>query len=370
MYHWSRFTGWVCYAEKAHSGTASVPTTAIGEAFSIVPFLSQVRSPQQIIGRLVKSDNPEAIFHVTIMPCFDKKLEATRLEFSTESKNGDRTSDVDLVLATNELVQMISTCDVGHNWAACSPTLSSSLQSQLLNLQQRFQNLLPATDAAPAANLGPPVLYRHLGSGSGGYAASVFVHAAAELFSVVIADPFEDPRVIVRQLHNRDFQEMLLFATTADCDAVKQGLDQLPNKRIPFRHSKLPQTALLAFAVANGFRNIQNVVQRLKTACLSQTGSYSTSSSSTYRPSTFPFDYVEIMACPGGCLNGGGQITGSLTETKAFYEELVPVPPFSTPGTRNLYDYLTRSDPEHGNLRTTYRQVPKIEVINSAALRW
>ena len=21
-----------------------------------------------------------------------------------------------------------------------------------------------------------------------------------------------------------------------------------------------------------------------------------------------PYDYVEIMACPGGCLNGGGQI--------------------------------------------------------------
>jgi iron only hydrogenase large subunit-like protein len=37
-----------------------------------------------------------------------------------------------------------------------------------------------------------------------------------------------------------------------------------------------------------GFRNIQTVVRQLKRgAC--------------------PYDYVEIMACPSGCLNGGGQ---------------------------------------------------------------
>ena len=46
---------------------------------------------------------------------------------------------------------------------------------------------------------------------------------------------------------------------------------------------------MLRFAAAYGFRNIQNLVQKLKRGrCL--------------------YHYVEIMACPSGCLNGGGQV--------------------------------------------------------------
>ena len=48
----------------------------------LVPKLSKVRSPQQISGMSLKMMNPHTdIYHVTIMPCFDKKLEASRYEF-------------------------------------------------------------------------------------------------------------------------------------------------------------------------------------------------------------------------------------------------------------------------------------------------
>lgn len=76
----------------------------------------------------------------------------------------------------------------------------------LFSLKQLFQTLLIPVDTVPTANLGPPILYRHLGSGSGGYAASVLIYAAAQLFDMTISDVFDDPRVIVRQLQNRDFQ--------------------------------------------------------------------------------------------------------------------------------------------------------------------
>ena len=46
---------------------------------------------------------------------------------------------------------------------------------------------------------------------------------------------------------------------------------------------------LLKFAVANGFRNIQNIVQKLKRK-------------------RCDYDFVEILACPSGCLNGGAQL--------------------------------------------------------------
>eukprot|EP01024_Parvocaulis_polyphysoides_P018423 TRINITY_DN18173_c0_g5_i1.p2 TRINITY_DN18173_c0_g5~~TRINITY_DN18173_c0_g5_i1.p2 ORF type:complete len:157 (-),score=34.57 TRINITY_DN18173_c0_g5_i1:247-663(-) len=45
----------------------------------------------------------------------------------------------------------------------------------------------------------------------------------------------------------------------------------------------------LRFAKAYGFRNLQSLVRKI-------------------RNGNSPYDFVEVMACPGGCLNGGGQI--------------------------------------------------------------
>ena len=56
--------GFVCYAEKTNSKL-------------LVPKLSKVRSPQQISGLSLKLSKPNS-YHVTIMPCYDKKLEAVR----------------------------------------------------------------------------------------------------------------------------------------------------------------------------------------------------------------------------------------------------------------------------------------------------
>ena len=49
------------------------------------------------------------------------------------------------------------------------------------------------------------------------------------------------------------------------------------------------------FALAYGFRNIQNVVRKIK-------------------QNKSPYAYVEMMACPSGCINGGGQIKVSSYE--------------------------------------------------------
>ena len=49
------------------------------------------------------------------------------------------------------------------------------------------------------------------------------------------------------------------------------------------------EVTLLTFAQAYGFRNIQNVMRKIKQG-------------------KSPYDYVELMACPSGCVNGGGQV--------------------------------------------------------------
>lgn len=90
--------GWVCYAEKTHGSF-------------ILPYISTARSPQQIMGIMVKqflaeklSIPPDRVYHVTVMPCYDKKLEASREDFFSEATNS---KDVDCVITSSKFFHTI-----------------------------------------------------------------------------------------------------------------------------------------------------------------------------------------------------------------------------------------------------------------------
>ncbi|AKL97003.1 NAD(P)-dependent iron-only hydrogenase catalytic subunit [Clostridium aceticum] len=87
--------GWVRFAEFYYP--------------ELIPNLSSCKSPQQMMGAIIKSYyaeqsniDPKKIFVVSIMPCTSKKTEAARPELEV---NGVR--DVDAVLTTRELGKMI-----------------------------------------------------------------------------------------------------------------------------------------------------------------------------------------------------------------------------------------------------------------------
>lgn len=130
----------------------------------------------------------------------------------------------------------------------------------------------------------PHVVWAHESSGSGGYADHIFKFAADELFGIGVTD------VVYKNLRNPDFKEAIL---------ERDG------------------QVLLRFAIANGFRNIQNLVQKLKRG------------KSAYH-------YVEVMACPSGCLNGGAQIRPDAgVAPREHIQQL-----------EQLYRSLPRSDPD------------------------
>lgn len=90
----SSVLGWICYAEKTHGSY-------------ILPYISSTKSPQQIMGSLVKDyfaakqgQTPDQIYHVTVMPCYDKKLEASRQDFYSDLYG---TRDVDCVITTGNI---------------------------------------------------------------------------------------------------------------------------------------------------------------------------------------------------------------------------------------------------------------------------
>ncbi|XP_031627871.1 probable cytosolic Fe-S cluster assembly factor CPIJ010948 [Contarinia nasturtii] len=278
--------GWVCYAEKTHGNF-------------ILPYVSTTRSPQQIMGMLVKqylsqqlNIGADRIYHVTVMPCYDKKLEASREDFFNEAINA---RDVDCVITSIEIEQMLSGEGV-----------------QLLD-ENKISMDWPWKTETPTHSV-----YGYESSGSGGYAEHIFKHAAKELFNETIDN------VEFKALRNPDFREVSL------------------------EHDG---KVVLCFAIANGFRNIQNLVQKLKRG------------KSTYH-------YVEVMACPSGCLNGGAQIRpdggDSVREMTAqlmeFYEKL-PQSSVENQGTEHIYNQFldgTDSDKASTLLHTNYHAVEKM----------
>jgi len=86
--------GFICYAEKTHAG--------------LIPYISNSKSPQAVMGSIVKQYlsrrigiPPEKIYHISVMPCFDKKLEASRPDFFVEGLENVR--ETDCVISTGEL---------------------------------------------------------------------------------------------------------------------------------------------------------------------------------------------------------------------------------------------------------------------------
>ncbi|KAH8292796.1 hypothetical protein KR054_006459 [Drosophila jambulina] len=282
--------GWVCYAEKTHGNF-------------ILPYLSTTRSPQQIMGVLVKQYLADKlnvagsrIYHVTVMPCYDKKLEASRQDFFSEV---NESRDVDCVITSVEIEQMLT----------------------------EDENALPHYEPAdldwPWSDKRPDsMVWSHESTLSGGYAEHIFKYAASELFNEA-TPPGE---LELKPVRNRDFFEIVLE-----------------------RDGK----AVLKFAVANGFRNIQNLVQKLKRG---KGGNY---------------NFVEVMACPSGCINGGAQVRPStgqhvreLTqELKELYNKLprsVPDNEVSKHVYSKFLDGGAHTDKCHEVLHTSYHAVEKL----------
>lgn len=205
--------------------------------------VSSCKSPQQMFGALTKSYYAEAnnisqedIVVVSIMPCTAKKFEAQRPEMD---------SDVDYVLTTRELAQMIKTAGI-----------------DMINLRESEYD-------------------RMMGISSG--AADIF-GASGGVMEAALRTAYE--LITGEELENLDFNAVR--GTTGIKEAeVKIG------------------DLTVKAAVANGLGNVRKLMEKIKDG--------------------EEYHFVELMACPGGCLGGGGQPIPTNNEVrekrrKAIYE--------------------------------------------------
>lgn len=123
---------------------------------------------------------------------------------------------------------------------------------------------------------------------------------------------------------------------------------------------------MLCFAYAYGFRNIQSVLAKA-------------------RRRKCPYHFVEVMACPSGCLNGGGQVKPKKEGPKeardrvsavsrVLREGCRPRSPHENPLLQAIYRDLLGGEPgsraARALLHTTYHNVPKLELSNPHMSTW
>ncbi|KAH7648089.1 Fe-hydrogenase [Cryptosporidium bovis] len=296
----SHCPGWICYAEKSLDSR-------------VLSLLSRVRSAQQIQGVLVKTltleiynqllflyklrahqyffrffsanlrmifrgnfdyINESDILHVAIMPCHDKKLESTRPSLSLKIKGNDQTvPEVDIVLATEEVHELIKTSGfssfselpetpMDNLWLNQSFTVRE-LDSSFLTISK---NVCKLSEYKVGNNW---LIPSYFNSGSGGYCEYIIRSVVNKLSHSSKINP--DEKLLFNKLKNDIMEGSIKLSTTK-----------------------------INYAIVYGFKAIQSMTKKL---CLQKNNKNNNNIEK--------FHLIEVMACPSGCISGGGQILKS-----------------------------------------------------------
>ena len=210
--------GWIRYCEMHQPG--------------FIPNLSSCKSPQQMLGSLVKTYyaekagiDPKDIVVVSIMPCTAKKYEVKR----EEQRLPNGCMPVDFSLTTRELGRMIRR--------------NGLLFDHLPDGE--FDEMLGVSTGAAA-----------IFGATGGVMEAALRTVSVKLAGTAMQVNFHEVRGL---------------------EGVKEAGYCLPGRTV-------------RVAVVSGLANAKKLLDRIKNG-------------------EVQYDFIEIMACPGGCINGGGQPT-------------------------------------------------------------
>ncbi len=279
---------WVKYAEQYY------PT--------LLPNLSTARSPQQSFGSLLKHYHTKEknllrqdVVVVSIMPCTAKKYEAKREEFSSEG-----VADVDHVITTVELSEMIKEAGI----------VFTELEPAPFDLPFGFASgagLIFGNSGGVAQAVVRFLKDERESAGPAGAGANAVANAAAAnkkaqtKFNPVSLEEISEMAESMGLCGAAEISGGCAASCASTCSGGSQGRGGNGGNC----HHVDPQSLgghknpIKATTIRVGDRDIRiAVVHGLKAAgeiaAMAKNG-------------TCPFQVVEVMACPGGCINGAGQ---------------------------------------------------------------
>lgn len=248
--------GWVGMVEKMYP--------------ELIPYLSTCKSPQMMMGAIIKhffaeenNTDPNSIVSVSIMPCVRKQGEAERPTNETfghehahaHAEACDVQASVAAQTATGQHIR-----DVDH--VITTVELAKILQERGIDLPN-----LPETPFDDP-----------LGTGSGGAqlfgtTGGVMEAALRTVYEVVTGKPLE----------RLNYDEVRGLENIRETSVVLK-----PAADSPFAKFDKGEGLTLRVAVANGLGSAKKLITMMKSG-------------------EAKYDFVEVMACPSGCIGGGGQ---------------------------------------------------------------
>lgn len=250
------------FGEKSESGEAVGPLpqfTSCCPAWvrfvetqypSLIPYLSSAKSPQQMAGAVAKTYGakvwgkaPEKIYTVGIMPCTAKKVEASRPEFKSAYMYQERMAK-----------------------AQGTPYPDVDVVLTTRDLARLFKKM--KIDLAKEQEYTPEILFADY-SGAGtifGNTGGVMEAAVRTAYAVITGN----------ELTNVEFKPV-------------RGLKGVKSASVKLKDSKYNKEVTVNLAVVHGIaRNLKPVIDQVLAG-------------------TSPYHFIEVMNCPAGCINGGGQ---------------------------------------------------------------
>ncbi|MFO7525021.1 MAG: NADH-dependent [FeFe] hydrogenase, group A6 [Ignavibacteriaceae bacterium] len=254
--------------------------------------LSTAKSPQQMFGALIKSYyaekkgiDPKDIVSVAVMPCSAKKFECNRPEMVDSGFK-----DVDYGLTTRELAQMIKEAGI------YLPEMPRS----------HFDD--PFGDASGAGLI--------FGA-TGGVMEAALRTVIEFVTGKKVEDVFANADVLpVRGFEGVKYAELPITEVGPVPDLIKHLVSDW----------NWLKGATLKIAVAHGTANAKKIMDDIKAG-----GKFS------------ECHFIEFMACPGGCIGGGGQPIPTTPEirqlrAKAIYDEDKSLPVRKSHENRHVID--------------------------------
>ena len=287
----------------------------------LVPHLSQAVSPMSLVGMILKdvgenvgenNDNStkknSGWDHWAIMPCHDKKLEASRKDFALQS-SGEQA--VDLVISTKECVELVeewilgqveqpsSDMTVAKYLASLPPSEVSTAilePNELLQISTTESPLLvttsvmfrqESTDSSTCAG------QKQMTFSSGGHANFIFRYASKRLFGCSLEVEWKAASLAMKNVRSARLGKLLKqhYYEAKLYRYADGSFGTTEQQESAIENSDGSSTVVLHFAIAHGMQTMQRALK-----LVDQTPSMKKST----------IHYLEAMACPHGCVNGGG----------------------------------------------------------------
>ena len=222
----------------------------------LLEHLSSAKSPQQMFGAILKTYyaqkegiSPENVVTVALMPCTAKKFEADR-----EEMNSSGYKDVDYGITTREMGKMLKEAGI-----------------DLKNIEKS------SFDEFFQGESGSGVIF--------GYSGGVLESALRTIYDLISGEKEKDVSDYFHSYSLEDFPNIKCIELTID------KISSVPTiLKEHFDSFEIFKGACLKTAIVHGTANAKFILDNIKAG-----GIFS------------KFHFIEFMACPDGCLGGGGQ---------------------------------------------------------------